>query len=144
MSRMAVFAQWIFFLFISANLVFLAYFFMLRAEQPPLLDLPGRVAKTTIKAGDDLVIHNKFDRPIKCASWWHRYIYDDGGMQILGLSEYRPAGAPQTYNRTIRIPDHTRLGRASYQSTIFWQCNWVQQVWPKEIDLPSIELNIVE
>jgi hypothetical protein len=133
----AIFAAFIF--FIGA---FALYVTFLWTHAPPTLDLEQRVIERKVAAGSDLIVHNIFDRPLDCASWWHRYIYNVDGMQIQGLSEFRPSGAPAEYKRALRIPERTKPGRASYQSTILWECNWVQHLFPKEVDLPSVELQI--
>lgn len=145
MTRMAAVTEWLFFGFIATIIIVVIYVAILWKQSPPQLVLEGRVENTKVKAGADLVIHNRFAEPINCASWWHRYVYDSNGMQVLGFSEFRPAGASQEYKRTIRIPDgSTKPGKATYQSTIFWECNWIQHIWPHEVDLPSIEIEIVK
>lgn len=145
MSRMALLAEWLFFAFIGTNIAFVIYVLILWSDRPPELAIKGRVENPVVKAGADLIVHNRLARPVDCASWWHRYIYDADGTQIVGFSEYRPIAAPQEYKRTIRIPDgSTKPGKATYQATIFWECNWVQHIWPKEVDLPSIEIEIVK
>jgi hypothetical protein len=139
---MAKMMQVLFGLFITIVIIFVVYVLILVSEKPPQLDYVHRVSQTKVKRGSDLVIYNKLDRPITCASWWHRYLYDEAGVQVVGFSEYRPAGSGAEYSRSIRIPSEMMIGRATYQAAIFWECNWVQHLKPYEVNLPTIQLQI--
>jgi hypothetical protein len=105
---MEVVAEMVFFVFIGSLLVSAATIYQLYHESPPTLDLGVRIETPVVKRGGDFVVRNEFDRPVDCASWWHRYIFDDHQAQVQGFSEYRPADATRSYLRAMRIPSMVR------------------------------------
>jgi hypothetical protein len=139
---MEVVAEIVFFVFIGSLLVSAATIYQLYHESPPTLDLGVRIETPVVKRGGDFVVRNEFDRPVDCASWWHRYIFDDHQAQVQGFSEYRPADATRSYLRAIRIPSMVSPGTYTYEATILWHCNWVQVLAPKEVHLPTITFQV--
>jgi hypothetical protein len=139
---MEVVAEIVFFVFIGSLLVSAATIYQLYHESPPTLDLGVRIETPVVKRGGDFVVRNEFDRPVDCASWWHRYIFDDHQAQVQGFSEYRPADATRSYLRAIRIPSMVQPGTYTYEATILWHCNWVQVLAPKEVHLPTITFQV--
>jgi hypothetical protein len=144
MRRMAVFAEWVFFSFILAIMISGVLVVYMYNQPPPVLNIETRAPITTVKAGQDFIVHNIFDRPVDCASWWHRYIFDDSQAQVSGFSEYRPADATPSYVRAIRMPSTLSPGKYTYEATIVWHCNWVQSLIPKEQKLPPVVITVVK
>jgi hypothetical protein len=144
MRKMALVAEWVFFLAIAAVIMSVILVVKLYNQPPPTLSLANRIENPKVKAGGDLVIHNIFNRPVDCASWWHRYIFSESGIQVQGFSEYRPADTTEAYIRAIRIPPITPPGDYFYEATIVWHCNWVQTLVPKEEKLPTIKITVVK
>jgi hypothetical protein len=137
------FPECVFLVFIVSISVLLLTVVWLYWQEPPHLDLAFRLQTPVIKRGGDLVIRNNLDRPVNCASWWHRYIFNSSGTQMMGTSEYRPAGSPQEYVRSLRMPALVEPGIYTYDSTILWHCNWVQALAPKEVQLPELKFEVV-
>lgn len=143
MRRMEVIAEIMFFAFVASVLMSAITIYYLYHQEPPSLDIRARLETPIVRRGEDFVVRNEFDRPVDCASWWHRYIFDDHEAQVQGFSEYRPADATKSYLRAIRIPSMVPPGRYTYEATILWHCNWVQGLAPKEVHLPTIAFQVI-
>ncbi len=139
---MELIAETVFFIFVASIFMSAMIIYELYHVAPPTLDIVHRLVTPVVKPGGDLIIKNDFDREIDCASWWHRYIFDSNQAQVQGFSEYRPVDAAHTYMRSIRIPPTVSPGTYTYEATVFWHCNWVQAITPKEVHLPTITFKV--
>lgn len=102
---------------------------------PPI----GTLAK--VAPGETLYIHIKALLTKDCPGEVVRIITDSTGREYPFEREERPVADEYVIEKTVPLGAYP--GEAEYWGKVYWKCNWIQNIFPKEITQPPLKFEIL-
>lgn len=116
---------------------------MLYLERPPVSIYSDRsIEPAKVYPGQEITINIKAALSKDCPAEVLRTITDASGRPFDFELEARPKR--ESYPVKKIVPLGAYPGKAEYQATVFWKCNWVQEIFPYKVVPPPIEFEILK
>ncbi len=100
-------------------------------EPSPVSSSKLDVLTPEVAPGQDFKMHVSSEITKKCKGTIWRSIIDSAGVQ----TNYKPVPRPDDpdFSVSLTVPLGAAPGPATYQSRIEWECNYVQELWPRVV-----------
>lgn len=132
---------------------FMAWFYMLPLldRTPPFEVISHTISPTSVAPGETVTITYEVHRVRECNGRVDRIFVDATGLKHVAdpvPSAYRN-NSQRTGAETVRfarsfvIPAGMAFGPAVYAPLTTYWCNWLQQVFPVEVEIPPIQFRVI-
>jgi hypothetical protein len=115
---------------------------------PPITYEGARAIQPTVKRGGNLDVEFQVFRTRICPTVAKRWVIDAEGIKH-AIPSYtvgmKLLAGRETYQRSITVPENAAIGRAWYEVTLNYYCNFLHKVgWPIVVNSPPIEFTVSE
>ena len=114
-------------------------------REPPFTVIDVSVTPRTVNAGSDAQINWDLKwRRTNCQITSSPELVTPSGVVFKFVSRDVPRERMiQNPGHSFHVPWTFLTGTTSYRSTITYRCNWVQRIWPVEVEMPNVPFDVV-